>query len=142
MPAIETAIWMALKSRIDTLVTTPTMPKFDPDATFTPPSDATGPLPFILVSDVRNDNRRVTIGPQVHVRSGTLMLSIQWPIARPVTHAQIMQIAGTVAEHFPADTRMKFGDVKLRVTRDADVVQPYRDNAYTVCIVRVLWSTL
>jgi hypothetical protein len=141
MPAIETQIWLALKARIDTLVTSPTMPKYDPDATFTPPSSGGVLQPFILVSDVRNDNRRITIGPGLHARSGTLMLSIHWPASNPIAHAALLQIAGKVAAHFPADLRMKYGSCCLRVTRDSDSMQPYRDGIHTVSLVKVYWST-
>jgi Bacteriophage related domain of unknown function len=137
----DTEIWLALKARIDTLVTNPTMLVFEPGATIDTPKDAAGPLPFITVSDVRNDPARFGIDPKLHERTGTLMLAIQWPIARQVSHTQLIQLGGDVAAHFPADTRMKTGSTCLRVTQDSAPMQPYRDGAFHVVMVRVFWST-
>jgi hypothetical protein len=143
MPAIETTDWLALKRHIDTLVTDPAMPRFEPGAIVTPPKDSgNNPVPFILLSDVTNDPVRIGIDPRLHIRSGTLMLAIQWPIARAVTHAQLKELAGQVAAHFPADTCMSFGPSRLRVTQDAAAMPAYVDGAYRIAVVRVLWSSM
>ncbi|WP_305096479.1 phage tail terminator-like protein [Croceibacterium aestuarii] len=147
MPSIETSDWLALKSRIDTLVTDPAMPRFDPGETVTPPSDATGPAPFVLLSDVTNDPQRVGISSRGlsgvdHIRSGTLMLTVQWPIARAVSHTQLKEIAGQIAAHFPADTCMSFGASRLRVSENASTLPAYVDGAYRVAVVRVPWLSI
>jgi len=147
MPSIETTDWLALKSRIDTLVTSPVMTRFDPDAIVTPPTDAIGPAPYILLSDVTNDPVRVGLSarPVVgvdHVRSGALMLTVQWPISRAVTHTQLKEIGGQIAAHFPADTCMTFGQSRLRVTADAAAMQAYVEGAYRVVVVRVFWNSM
>jgi len=143
MPAIETTDWLALKRHIDTLVTDPVMLRFDPGAIVTPPKDALGPAPFILLSDVVNDPVRMGINRSVpHIRSGTLMLAVQWPIARAVTHTQLKEIAGQIAAHFPADTCMSYGPSRLRVTTDASALPAYVDGAYRVAVVRVPWSSM
>ncbi|MEY4056179.1 MAG: hypothetical protein RL519_1514 [Pseudomonadota bacterium] len=143
MPTIETTDYLALKSRIDTLATDPAMTVYEPDDIITPPSDAIGPLPFILLSDVTNDpNRGGRIDPSLHVRSGTLMLSLQWPIARAISHVQLKEIAGQIAAHFPADERMRYGASRLRVTQDAGILPSYVDGAYRVTVVRALWSSM
>lgn len=146
MPTIQTTDWLALKSRIDTLATDPAMPIFEPDAIVTPSADAIGPAPFILLSDVPNDPVRVGISSRSgrgveHTRSGTLMLTLQWPIARAVTHTQMREIAGEIAAHFPADACMSFGPSRLRVTQDASVLPSYVDGAYRITVVRALWSS-
>lgn len=142
MPSIETTDWLALKGRVDTLVTSPALPTFEPGAIVTPPSDATGPLPFILLSDVANDPDRVGIDPRLHVRSGTLMLALQWPLSRAVSHAQLKEVAGQIAAHFPADLCMTFGPSRLRVTRDASAMPAYVDGPYRTCTIRVFWSSM
>lgn len=142
MPAIETTDWLALKSRIDTLVTNPAMTRFEPGAIVVPPTDATGPAPFILISDVPNDPQRIGIDPRLHIRTGTLLLSVQWPIARIIGHAQLKEIAGQVAAHFPADQCMSFGPSRLKVTQDAAALQPFVEGAYRVAVVRVFWSSI
>ena len=142
MPAIETTDWLALKGRVDTLVTDPAMQVFEPGALVTPPTDGGKPLPFILLSDVTNDPERRGIDPRLHVRSGTLMLTVQWPIARAVSHTQLKEIAGRIAAHFPADTCMRSGPSRLRVVSDASALSPYVDGAYSVAPVRVPWSSM
>lgn len=142
MPSIDTQIWLALSAKVATVTTTPTLPVYDPDAAIPPPASGGNPAPFLLVSDARNDNQRLSIGGKVSRRSGTLMLSVQWPIALTVTHAQLIQVSGSIADQFPADTHMKSGGMCLRVTRDADAMQPYRDGIYHVAVVRVPWEVL
>ncbi len=142
MPAIETTDWLALKGRVDTLVTDPAMQVFEPGALVTPPTDGGKPLPFILLSDVTNDPERRGIDPRLHVRSGTLMLTVQWPIARAVSHTQLKEIAGRIAAHFHADTCMRFGASRLRVVSDASALPPYIDGANRVAPVRVQWSSM
>ena len=142
MPSIQTTDYLALKARIDTLVTSPVLPMFEPDATIAPPTDAVGPAPFITISDVVNDPVRAGISGVPGIRSGTLMLTVQWPIARPVTHTQLKEIAGQVAAHFPEDQCMSYGPSRLRVTQDSASMQPYVDGAYRVAVVRVFWSSM
>lgn len=147
MPSIETSDWLALKSRIDTLVTNPVMARFEPGEIVTPTSDSAGPSPYILLSDVPNDPVRIGLSSRGvsgvdHIRSGTLLITIQWPIARAATHTQLKEIAGRIAAHFPADQCMNFGASRLRVTQDAAVLQPFVEGAYRVCVVRVVWSSL
>lgn len=142
MRYVDAEIWLALKARIGTLVTEPVLPVFDPGGTITIPKDATGPLPFIITSDVRNDPVRTGIDASLHSRSGTLMLAIQWPIVREISHAQLMQLGGAVSDHFPADQRMKYGATCLRVTQDSAPMQPYREGAFHVVMMRVFWSTV
>lgn len=147
-PSISTTDWLALKSRVDTLVTDPAMMVFDPGAIFTPPKDVNKkPLPFILLSDAANDPQRVGISSRGlagvdHIRTGTLMLSVQWPIALEVSHAQLKEIGGQIAAHFPADACMTFGPSRLRVTQDSAAMAAYVDGAYRVVVVRVFWSSM
>ncbi|ALJ12639.1 phage tail terminator-like protein [Sphingopyxis macrogoltabida] len=141
MPSIQTTDWLALKSRIDTLVTDPVMPRFEPGDIFTPPTDDGNPAPYLLLSDVTNTPDRVGIDPRLHIRSGTLMITVQWPIARAIEHTQLKEIAGQIAAHFPADQCMSFGPSRLRVTQDSEVMQPFVDGAVRVCVVRVFWAS-
>lgn len=137
MPAIQTTDWLALKGRVDTMVTAPVLTVIEPGAILQLPAE-----PHILLSDVTNDPVRVGIDRRLHVRSGTLMLTVQWPIARAVTHTQLREIAGQVAAHFPADTCMSYGPSRLRVTTDASALPAYVDGAYRVAVVRVPWSSM
>lgn len=138
MPTHPTSIWLALKSRIDTLVPVPAMTVYEPDAV------VPGNAPYILTSDVRNTPvRRGVRGKRgLHEFSGTLMLSVHYPISHPASHVQLVQMGGVIADHFPADLRMRHGDVCLRVTQEPDVSQPYRQDNNRVVVVRVPWSTV
>jgi hypothetical protein len=140
MPYIDTEIWLALKSRTLTLVTAPTMPVYDPGATIKPPAAGLGQLPFIIAADLRNSNTRISIGGLVEA-TGTLVLTVCWPIASPATHAQLLEIAGAIVEHFPVDSRMRYGAACLRVTKRPDIIPPDRDGQFDQIRVRIFWST-
>lgn len=145
MPSIETTDWLALKARIDTLDTD--MPVFEPGAIVTAPTTGSDLAPHILLSDVTNEPVRVGLSgrPNVgvdHVRSGVLMLTVMWPIAKTVTHTRLKEVAGQIAAHFPADTCMTFGPSRLRTTQDADALPAYVDGAYRVAVVRVFWNSM
>lgn len=142
-PSIETSDWMALKARVDTLATDPSMKCYEPGEIVTPDKDNFGPKPFILLSDVTNaPDRGGRIDPALHVRSGVLMLTVQWPLSRAITHAQFKEIGGQIAAHFPADACMSFGRSRLRVAQDSAALPAYVDGAYRVLVVRVFWSSM
>lgn len=139
MPQLQTTDWLALKERVNTLVTNPTMTKYEPSEVVDHPSLT----PFVLLSDITNDNERVGINSSLkHTRSGTLMLTIQWPVATPISHAQLKEIGASVAAHFPSDLCMSFGPSRLRVTQDADALPSYIDGPYRALPVRVFWTSM
>lgn len=147
MPSYQSTDWLAIKARVDTLVTDPAMTVFEPGAIVTPPSDANGLAPYILLSDVTNDPVRVGLSarPVVgvdHIRSGVLLVSIQWPIAKAIAHTQLKEIGGQIAAHFPADLCMRYGQSRLKVTQDASVLPAFVEGAYRVYVVRVPWSSI
>ena len=147
MPSYQATDYLALKTRADTLALSPAMTIYEPGAIVDPPSDAIGPLPYILASDVPNDPERVGLSSRGvagvdHIRSGTFILALQWPIARPVTHAQLVELAGQIADHFPADLCMTYAQSRLRVTQDSAPLQPYIEGAYRVAVVRVFWNSI
>ena len=139
LPKTETAIWLALKSAVSQIITNPVLPTFDPGAIVEPPASS---APFLLLSDVRNDKGRPFIGKGDAVQSGTLMLNVQWPLARPVDHTQLMELGATIAANFPADKCIQYGGVRIRVTRDSDALASYIDGIYRVVPVRVFWTTM
>ena len=136
-PSIHTKHWFALKSRIDTIATNPTLTRVEPGQTF-PPSDA----PFLLISDARNPVQRLGIDTDLHQYTGTLILSARWPLQMPISHAQLVEIGGDIADHFPADLMMQFGGECIRITENATMLQPDRDDAWRYVTVRVLWSSM
>lgn len=137
-PSIHTKHWMALKSRIDTLVTNPTLPRAEPGQVIDSSS------PYLLISDARNPVQRLGIDTDLHQYTGTLILSARWPIRAeyPIDHARLVEIGGDIADHFPADTMMQYGGVCIRVTENATMLQPDVDGAWRFVTVRVLWSSM
>ncbi len=138
-PTLEAAIWLALEARLKTLVTDPPMSVIEPGAAIPPEVAAGGLKPFLTVSDIRGDPIREAIGPECHRREGVLQVTVCWPVARPVAHAALVNIAGRIAAHFPADLCMSSGGVRLRVIAAPAVVAPYREGAYTQAPVRISW---
>lgn len=138
-PNIEAETWLALKSRVDTLATTPALPVAWPEANFAPPAGDGSQQPYLAVSDIRAGNERLTVGPQAHLRRGILQLMVMWPVAKPRDHAALMQLAGAIAAHFPADLCLSFGSTRLRVERAPDVAEPFVDGAWRSVPVRIRW---
>lgn len=139
-PNVQTEIWLALEARLKTLAAVPNMPPLVMPEEVTPQPTSGGTLrPFLLISDIRDAPERLTIGPEIHARSGTLQISVAWPIAAPISHAALVQLAGTVAAHFPADLRMRYGKTCLSVAEEPDTPAPFTEGPYRYAPVRVPW---
>lgn len=136
LPKIETAIWKALSEAAHNIVTSPAMSIYEPGEII-----PKGSAPCILLSDVRNDKVRWGVGTD-SILSGTLMITAHWPLAEAITHTQLMEIGGTIAANFPADRCLQWGGVRVRITRDSDVLASYVDGLFRVLPVRVFWSNM
>lgn len=134
MPTVETSIWLALRSRIETLPLSPALPIAYPGGTYSPNGKA-----YIAVGRVTVAPERVLIGKGRHDRTGTLTLSYVAPLGQDI--AVYTEVAGQIAAHFEEDTRMKHGDVCVRVTAKPHVVDGYRDEPYWRTPVNVRWQT-
>lgn len=135
MPTVETKQWLALKAHIGSKINT--IPVYAPNDVVKREDEA-----FILVSDANNAPERFGISNPTSRRSGTLILSLHWPLMHPITYEQLREAQGKIAEHFPADWRFKYDDVCLRVTQEPSCLEPYVDNSWRVAIVRVPWSNV
>ena len=81
MPTVEVKIWLALKSRIDSLPLT--FSKAWPAETFTVPHSGNPPTlqPYIRIGTVTVDPLPVQIATgKPHVRTGTLILTLVHPL--------------------------------------------------------------
>lgn len=134
MPTVETKQWLALSAHIGSTING--IMVYDPDATADREDE-----PFILVSDTSNTPERFGLSNPIHRRSGTLILSLHWPLIHPITYTQLREAQGKIAAHFPADWRFKYENVCLRVTQEPSCLEPYIDNAWRVAVVRVPWSS-
>lgn len=133
---IETSIWLALKSRIDTLPLA--YPKAWPGQTFQVPSSGAQLLPFLRVGRVSvAPVRRLIADGKPHERNGSLMVSLVYPLGQDV--AVYDQIASGIAEHFIDGTQMRYGAVCVAVSSYPHVQEGYEDTGYWTVPVRIPW---
>lgn len=117
-PVTETSIWMALNARVASLVLSPVLPVF-----YTTKAETTAPLTgYLLVTHIRNRTLRPLIGTTApnHFR-GILQIDVMSKLN--MDEAVAAQIAGTVADHFPADLLLTFDVVTVRITKRPDIGQ-------------------
>jgi hypothetical protein len=133
MPSIETSIWLALRAHITSLVLTPALPIAWPNEDFTKPGPKLG---YLRVTWIPNLNRRRAVTSSgTHQRLSLLQIDVFAPKNQNVAVA--MEIAGKVAEHFPADQRMAFQGVRARVTAAPQIAQPINDDTHILVPVTV-----
>lgn len=124
MPTVETSIWLALRARVASLALSPVLPVNYPNEAFTPP--ATG---YLRVTWIPNTTRRLFTGSTApHERLGLLQIDVMAKLNQNAAVA--MEIAGIVAEHFPADLRMTAHGVTCRVTKAPSVAMPMPGDAF------------
>jgi hypothetical protein len=117
---IEEKISAALLARVETLVTTPAMRVAWPNEPF-PPAVGT---PHLEVALLPNRNQRTFLdGADPHFRQGILQLTVVAPLNRGASAA--IALAGAVAAHFPADTALYQGGVKVRVQVAPDMAPSF-----------------
>lgn len=138
MPSVETKIWMALKGRATSVPGG--YPIAWPAQHFTKPSDANGSSPYVEVANLINNPRRILIkGHGAHDRLGILQISLMLPVS-PTYSAEVAQeLAGRIAAHFPADLKLPFHDICVRIDRAADVDFGFRADAYWQWPVSIPW---
>lgn len=133
---IETSIWLALKSRIDTLPLA--YPKAWPGQTFQVPASGGLPQPYLRVGRVSADPVRLFLGDgEPHRRTGSLMVTLVHPLVQAV--AVYDQIAAGIAEHFIDGTQMRYGAVCVAVSSYPHVQEGYEDTGYWTVPVRIPW---
>lgn len=136
--AVETKIWMALKSRVDSLPLA--YPRAWPGQTFEVPHSGAPPMPqpFLRIGRITMAPVRQLIAPgKPHDRIGSLMVTLVYPLGQDVSVYD--QIAGTVAEHFKDGTQMAYGGVCVTVTDYPHVQEGYTDNGYWNVPVQIPW---
>lgn len=124
VPSIETKIFQAIKARVDTLPMKSTYPIVWTDGTAYSPHPN---QPYLRCTWTPNTTQRQFIGSKdPHRRPGILQIDVMGTKAQGSGVAR--EVAGQVAAHFPADMRLRFMDVKVRVLRDASVFSPFIDS--------------
>lgn len=147
MPTLpELGPWVALEAVIAGMVFDPPMMVIPPNATFEEPFDEYGPAPHILVADLRNDTQSPTIDGDDHILSGTLVMTIRWPVARPwsqtvrdMPHSALLQLARPVVEGLPNGASFYALGVCVSIIKRPDILPPEIDGQYRLIRVRVPW---
>lgn len=131
MPAVETSILLALKARVQSLVLLPALPIAWPNESFTKPSGG-----YLRVTWIPNINRRLFLGgSDPHQRMSLLQVDVFAPRNQNV--AVVLEIAGKVAAHFPADLRLTAHAVTARVTRAPEIAPPIDDSTHVMVPVTI-----
>lgn len=135
-PGIETSIWLALKSRIDTLPLA--YPRAWPGQTFQVPSSGGLPQPFLRIGRVSvAPVRQLIADGKPHARTGSLMVTLVHPLGQDV--AVYDQIASGIARHFVDGTQMRYGAVCVTVRDYPHVQDGYTEDGYWTVPIRIPW---
>lgn len=106
-----------------------------PNVDYTPPADQK----YLAVAFLPNRNQRVAITTTTpHRRGGLLQVSVYWPRGKGI--AAPLDIAGKVAEHFPADLILAAGGVTIRVTQAPDVAGLLHEDQAVQVPVSIYWE--
>lgn len=135
---VETAIWLALKLRVESLPLD--YAKAWPSQVFAVPHGGVPPMPLpylrigrISVAPVR----RLIAAGKPHERTGSLMITLVYPVGQEV-HVYD-QLAGTIANYFKDGTQMNHEGVCVTVASYPHVQEGYEDNGYWTVPVRIPW---
>jgi hypothetical protein len=119
MPTVPELIETALFTHAIALSITGDPPLAWPNIPF-PDEGEDKPTTFVEVRHFPNRNTRVLLGAAPHMRQGILQFTIYTP--RNEGYDLATQLAGEIADHFPADLFLFEDDVKVRVQKAPDVI--------------------
>lgn len=118
--AIETSIWLALRTRLEALVLDPVHTVAWPNESFDQPAPT---VPYLRVTWLPNVNRRLFLdGADPHQRLS--IFQIDAFEVKNKDSAIALEMAGQVAAHFPADLKMTADGITAQVVRAPTVAQP------------------
>jgi len=121
---IQEQIEAALFAHLVTFTPTIDAPIAWPNVTFPEDGDAK-PETYIEARHMPNRNTRLYMaGADPHLRQGILQLTIFTPLHEGATPAT--QLAGEIAEHFPADLALYEDDIRLRIQKAPDIMPAER----------------
>lgn len=132
----ETKIWLALKSRIETIPLA--YPKAWAGQVFTPPSSGATLLPYLRIGRVSANPSRMFIGDgKPYDRNGFIIITLVYPLVE--NQALYDQIAGQIAEHFRDDVKMPYAGLCVSIPSYPHIVEGYEDSGFWSVPVRVPW---
>ena len=133
MPAIETQIWLALKSGIDSLPLSYQIAW--PAKAFTAVTSG-----YIRVGHVSAaPNPELIATGKKHTRRGFLMLTLVMPIHGDTS--VFIDQAGQIANHFKDGATVRYGSLCVTITSAPHVMDGYEDGGYWNVPVRIPWRT-
>lgn len=137
-PKTETKIWLAIKSRIDTLL--PGYAKAWPYQTFTPPSQSGKLLPYLRIGRVSaTPARQFVADGKPYLRTGFIVITLVHPLGQKQSYYD--ELAGTISEHFSDSTDMRYQDICVSVNSDPHITEGFEENGYIQIPVRIPWQT-
>lgn len=140
MPTIETKIWLALRGRVESIVLSQPLPVLWPGQTIGLPAENA----LEVAHMVNRPARRFIGSDEPHDRRGILQIGLLSTLSNNV-HAEtvVRQIAGTIADHFPADLKLTYADVLVRIYEAAEVGTSFKDEARNrnITPVSIRWQT-
>lgn len=142
MPTVETSIWLALQSRVESLDIGVSVKMYPGELPQSPPSSGDELQPFLRVGRVSADPVSPLIAyGKPSVRTGSLVVTLVHPLSASYTITRYDQLAGLIARHFVDGTQMKYGDVCVTVPDYPSVQEGYEDNGFWTVPVIIPWRT-
>lgn len=138
MPSAEVKIWLALRSRVESIPLP--FAKAWPAETFTPTYNVDVISPYLRIG-------RVSVAPvpvfidkgKRHTRTGTLIVTLVHPIGQQASVYD--EYAGQIANHFADGTTMYYDGVCVKITAQPHVQPGFEDNGYWTVPVSIPWQT-
>lgn len=132
---VEGHIWQALLSQLQVMAADIALPIAWPNKNFTAPADRK----FLRVQHVPNSVTRTRIGSaEPHQRLGILLIAVHWP--KNTFGVPVVEMAGQVAQHWPADLVMRSGDIAVRITQAPRVGDLMDEDAGVMIPVEIFWE--
>ncbi len=124
MPSTESTIEGALFSRVAALLLSPALPVAWPNVSFAKPAGG-----YLRVTHIPNTSRRLFLASNApHQRLGLVQVDVFVPKNQGASGAT--EIAGQVAQHFPADLPMRADGLTVRVTKAPDIGPALADDTH------------
>lgn len=125
-PEPITLLWLALRSRVETIPFSPPLPIAWPADSFEP-----GGAAYLSVAETEFTESRLTIGVEGPYRgSGYQPIDLVVPLALKWDIAVIKNKTGQIMRHFPVGLAMRCGQSRAIVKDKPYVASSWRDGAY------------
>lgn len=129
VPSIETRIAEAIRARVASLPMAAQYQIVWTDGPLSAGQQSYTPTPtqrYLRCTWTPNQTQRQFIGSkEPHRRPGVLQIDVMG--LKTQSSGVAREVAGQVAQHFPADMKLNFEGVKVRVMRDPSVLAPFID---------------